>query len=189
MMRESRMSGVGLRAAEFASELASIGGTRLRGARALTLALALVAACAATAAAQSAPATRQTVAQWLTQNANAKPDFKPGDVLTVKDFERIRPFMMPGYVEQYQISRDAHGDHRPTRNHTPRKDYMDCTEKYQAQVKINSDGSMDNYFCGQPFADASLSAADPLSGLQGGVEFRGPMVELRTDHHERPVPL
>ena len=48
---------------------------------------------------------------------------------------------------------------------------MDCTEKYQAQVKINPDGSMDNYFCGQPFADASLSTADPLSGYKAAWNF------------------
>jgi len=58
-----------------------------------------------------------------------------------------------------------------TRNHTPRKDYMDCTEKYQAQVRIDPDGAMENYFCGQPFADVSLSAADPLSGYKAAWNF------------------
>jgi len=69
-------------------------------ARATALAVTVVACCAATAAAQSAPATRHTVEQWLTQNASAKPDFKPGDVLTVKDLERVRAFIPPVYVDQ-----------------------------------------------------------------------------------------
>src|ERR1700686_456238 len=128
VMRESRMSGVGLRAAEFASEFASIGGTRLRGARALQLALAPLAACAATAAAQSAPATRQTVAQWLTQNANAKPDFKPGDVLTAKDLQRLRPFIPPVYIDQFNFPEL----NRPIvviLSHMPRNTNADCTKK------------------------------------------------------------
>ena len=166
MMRESRMSGVGLLAAEFAS----IGGTRLRGVRALTLALALVAACAATAAAQSAPATRQTVAQWLTQNANAKPDFKPGDVLTAKDLQRLRPFIPPVYIDQFNFP-ELKMPIVAARSHMPRKDYADCTEKYQAQVKLKSDGTLDNYICGQPFSDASLDPSDPQAGQKAVWNF------------------
>jgi hypothetical protein len=59
-----------------------------------------VACCAGPAAAQGALPTRHTVDQWLVQNANAKPDFKPGDVLNSKDLERVRPFMVPGYFDQ-----------------------------------------------------------------------------------------
>ena len=170
MMKESRMSGVGLRAAKFASETASIDGTRLRGVRALTLALALVAACAATAGAQSAPATRQTVAQWLAQNANAKPDFKPGDVLTAKDLERLRPFIPPVYIDQFNFP-ELKMPIVAARSHMPRKDYADCTEKYQAQVKLKSDGTLDNYICGQPFSNASLDPSDPQAGQKAVWNF------------------
>ncbi len=48
----------------------------------------------------------------------------------------------------------------------PRKDYADCTEKYQGQVKLKSDGTIDNYVCGQPFSDASLVPGDPQSGFK-----------------------
>lgn len=137
----------------------------------LSLALALITACAALALAQDPRnTTRADLDQWLAKYGDAKPDFKPGDVLTVKDFERIRPFMMPGYVEQFKFP-GMRMEIIPTRSHMPRKDYMDCTEKYQAQVKIDPDGSMENYFCGQPFADASLSAADPLSGYKAAWNF------------------
>ncbi len=155
----------------------------------LSVALALIVACAALARAQDArDTTRADIDQWLAKYGDAKPDFKPGDVLTDKDLERIRPFIMPGYVEQYKFP-GMHMEIIAARDHTPRKDYMDCTEKYQAQVRMNADGSMDNYFCGQPFADASLSTADPLVGIQSGVELRGPLVELRTNHHERSLPV
>jgi hypothetical protein len=42
--------------------------------------------------------TRTDYTKWLEQYANATPDFKPGDVLTAKDLERLRPFVIPGYL-------------------------------------------------------------------------------------------
>ena len=51
-------------------------------------------------AADPATYTVDTYKTWLTQYANAKPDFKRGDVLTAKDLERMRPFVPPGYLEQ-----------------------------------------------------------------------------------------
>src|SRR6516165_5594545 len=143
----------------------------MRAAVILSMALALVGTCAAMALARDPRnATRADIDQWLAKYGNAKPDFKPGDVLTIKDFERIRPFMMPGYVEEYKFP-GLRMEIIATRSHMPRKDYMDCTEKYQAQVKLNPEGSMDNYVCGQPFANVSLSAADPLSGYRAAWNF------------------
>jgi len=160
-MRELRMSSVGLRPAGFSRAE----GIRLRALRALTCAFVLVACCAVTAAAQGALQTRHTVGQWLAQNANAKPDFKPGDVLTVKDLERIRPFVVPGYLDQLNFPQ-LKMEIVATRSHMPRKDFIDCTEKYQGQVKLNSDGTLANYVCGQPFSDASLIPGDPQSGFK-----------------------
>jgi hypothetical protein len=151
--------------------IAAWGARVVRAAGILSVALTLVTACAAIALAQDARnTTRVDLDQWLAKYNGAKPDFKPGDVLTVKDLERIRPFMVPGYVEQYKFP-GLHIEIIPARSHTPRKDYVECTEKYQAQVRIKPDGAIDNYFCGQPFADASLSAADPLSGYKAAWNF------------------
>ncbi len=160
VMRESRMNGARSRSGFGYAE-----GLRLRTVRALTCALAVVVWWAATAAAQNALPTRQAVEQWLSQNANAKPAFKPGDVLTVKDLDKIRPFVAPGYVDDLNFP-ELKMEIVPTRSHMPRKDYEDCTEKYQAQVRLKSDGTIDNYFCGQPFSDASLVPGDPQSGFK-----------------------
>jgi hypothetical protein len=164
VMRDLRVRGYGLNSAVGILDA----GLRLRGVRTLTCALVLVAGCAvsaATAAAQGALPTRQTVEQWLAQNANAKPDFKPGDVLTAKDLARIRPFVPPGYVEQLNFPELRMQIVAP-RSHKPAKAYNDCTEKYQAQVRLNSDGTIANYLCGQPFSDASFVPNDPLSGFK-----------------------
>ena len=155
----------------------------------LSLALALITACAALALAQDPRnTTRADLDQWLAKYGDAKPDFKPGDVLTVKDFERIRPFMMPGYVEQFKFP-GMRMEIIPTRSHMPRKDYMDCTEKYQAQVKIESRRLDGKLLLRPAFRGCLAERRGSAVGIQGGVELRGPMVELRTDHHERPVPL
>ena len=130
---------------------------------AAVFAVVLIFALAAPARAQEALGTRQTVEQWLTANASAKPDFKPGDVLTVKDLDRVRPFIPPTYIDQLRFP-EFKMEIIAARSHMPRKDFQDCTEKYQGQVKLKSDGTLDNYLCGQPFSNASLSTSDPQSG-------------------------
>ena len=40
--------------------------------------------------------TRATFDDWFSKYKDAKPDFKPGDVLTAKDTEKMRPFIPPG---------------------------------------------------------------------------------------------
>src|SRR6516164_11613499 len=92
----------------------------------VSVALALIAGYAAFAhAADPRDTTRADIDQWLAKYRDAKPDFKAGDVLTAKDLDRIRPFMMPGYVEEYNFP-EMRMPIIATRNHTPRKDYMEC---------------------------------------------------------------
>src|SRR5947209_3543379 len=115
-----------------------------------------VAALATLAAAQDVKSyTRTTFDDWLQKYAEAKPDFKTGDTLTVKDLERIRPFMPPGYFEQLNFP-ELKMEIIAPQDHTPRKDFMQCTEKYQPQVKLRPDNALDNYVCGQPFLNDML---------------------------------
>jgi hypothetical protein len=92
--------------------------------------------------------TRSTFDQWLAKYKDAKPDFKVGDVLTAKDLEKMRPFVYPGYLEQLNFP-EFRMPIAATVDHTPRKDYLDCTEKYQAQVRLQPDHTLANYVCGQ----------------------------------------
>jgi Protein of unknown function (DUF1329) len=107
--------------------------------------------------------TRATFDQWLAKYQDAKPDFKVGDVLTAKDMDKIRPFVFPGYAyflnfPEFKMTIGASVDH------TPRKDYMACTEKYQSQVKLLPDHTVGNYVCGQPFPNNSIKVGDPNAG-------------------------
>ena len=114
--------------------------------------------------------TRADIERWMHQYAGAKPDFKAGDVLGVKDLQRIKPFVAPGYLEQLNFP-ELKMPIVETRQHTPRKDFMACTEKYQGQVKLGPEGELQNYVCGQPFADSALDANDPKSGIKGAWNF------------------
>lgn len=114
--------------------------------------------------------TVNTVVDWLHKYANATPDFKPGDVLTSKDLDRLRPFIVPGYLEQLNFP-GAKVEIAATRSHLPRQDFLDCSEKYQNQVVLTKDGTIANYVCGQPFADDTLSADKPDSGVKAAWNF------------------
>jgi Protein of unknown function (DUF1329) len=114
--------------------------------------------------------TRATFDQWLAKYKDAKPDFKPGDVLTAKDLERIRPFIFPGYLEQLNFP-EFRMAIAATVDHTPRKDYLDCTEKYQSQVRLQPDHTMANYVCGQPFPNSDIKESDPNAGWKAAWDY------------------
>src|ERR1019366_6749983 len=114
--------------------------------------------------------TRQTFSQWLEKYANTKPDFKPGDVLTSKDLERMRPFIPPGFIEQLNFP-EFRAEIIAPKSHRPRPDYVDCSEKHQNQTRLDADGAMTNYVCGQPFLDSQITVGDPTSGIKAAWNF------------------
>jgi hypothetical protein len=114
--------------------------------------------------------TVDTFNEWLRKYANAKPDFKPGDVLSAKDLERIRPFVPPGYWEELNFPKLRMEIVTPT-PHTPSQAYIDCSEKYKNQVRLADDGALANFTCGQPFTNDSLDVNDPQSGLKEAWNF------------------
>lgn len=122
-----------------------------------------------TVGAQETLPTRADYDVWLHKYLDAKPTFKPGDVLTQKDIERIRPFVPPGYLEQLNFPEMRMEIGQPE-DHTPRQDFMNCTEKYQSQVRLGSDGDLQNYVCGQPFSD-DLSASDQMAGYKAAWNY------------------
>lgn len=112
-------------------------------------------------------AARGTILEWFDKNKDAKPEFKPGDVLTHADLEeKVRPFVFPPYFGLLQRWKDIKMEVVESRRLIPHKDYLACTEKYQRQVRLAEDGSLENYVCGEPFPTAELDPKDPLSGLK-----------------------
>ena len=121
-------------------------------------------------AAEPSSYTVDTYLTWLKQYANAKPDFKTGDVLTAKDLERMRPFVPPGYLEQLNFA-EFKAPIVDVIPHTPASSYLNCTEKYASQVRLRSDGAIMNYTCGQPFPNEGLSTNDPMAGYKGAWNY------------------
>lgn len=134
------------------------------------LLVSLISAPAAALAADVKNYTRSELDGWFAKYSQAKPDVRPGEVLGAKDLERIRPLVPPGFLEQLAFPELKLRIIAP-RDHTPRRDYMECTEKYQAQVRLEPDGALANHVCGQPFADATLDPSDPLSGMKAAWNF------------------
>ena len=114
--------------------------------------------------------TRQTFVDWFEKYKDAEPEFKPGDVITNDQLEKVRPFMLPGYFEQFQKWTDLKMEVVETKHVVAHKIKRECDEKFQKQVKLAEDGAVENYVCGQPFAnadiDAGIKANDPRAALK-----------------------
>jgi hypothetical protein len=126
--------------------------------------------CGPPARAQGQDISRADVGKWLDTHPAAKPDFKAGDVLGAADLDRLRPFVPPGYLEQLKFPSFTMKV-VAARTHLPRQDYVNCTERYQPQVRLDPDGTLTNHICGQPFSNASLNPSDPASGLKAAWNF------------------
>ena len=145
------------------------------------LAVSLLTACAllagqtgAWAQAQSGDATtytQQTFYDWVKQYKDAKPQFKAGDTLTNADLEKVKPFMMPGYFEQYVKWKDLKMEVVDTYHVKPHKMVLDCNEKYQKQVKLAADDALENYVCGYPFANEDIKEDDPKAGIKAAWNY------------------
>ena len=114
--------------------------------------------------------TRDTLLQWVAQHKDAQPNFQPSDTLTFDDIEKLRPFIPPGYFEEFQFP-EVTFEITPTGDYAPRKDYLEATEKYASQTRLAQDGSLEGYVAGQPFPTDQLDPSDPTSGLKIGWNF------------------
>ena len=114
--------------------------------------------------------TRQTILDWVERYRDAEPEFQAGDTLTQADSEKLRPFLPPGYVEEFRFPEATFEIVAPG-DYAPRQDYLETTEKFAGQTHLAEDGSLLNYVAGQPFASDTLDPADPTSGLKLGWNF------------------
>ena len=114
--------------------------------------------------------TRETVLQWTQQYTDARPDFQHGETLGLSDMEKLRPFLPPGYFEEFQFP-EVTFDISPPGDYPPRTDYLAATEKFAGQTQLAEDGSLRNYTAGQPFPAGQLDPADSTAGLKVGWNF------------------
>lgn len=114
--------------------------------------------------------TQEEIQRWLTTNLATPPLFKEGDILTRKDLAKVRPFLPPGYVEEFDFA-DVALHVSPSGNYIPHADYMAATEKFLDQTQLAPSGALENYVAGRPFSQDQISREDSRSGLKAAWNF------------------
>ena len=114
--------------------------------------------------------TQEEVRRWIATNPETPPLFKEGEVLTRRDLAKLRPFLPPGYVDEFDFA-GVEFDVSPSGNYAPHPDYLAATEKFLHQARLAPDGALENYVAGRPFSQEQISHEDPLSGLKAAWNF------------------
>ena len=118
---------------------------------------------------QSLP-TRTDMENWITTNLETTPEFEEGQVLTRTDIDKLRPFLPPRYIDEFNF--DGVEFHvSPSGNYAPHPDYLAATERYSGQTVLAEDGAVENYIAGRPFARALINPNDPAAGLMAAWNF------------------
>ena len=114
--------------------------------------------------------TRQDIKQWLATNLDTPPLFREGEVLTQADLDKLRPFLPPGYLDEFNFP-GVEFSVSPSGNYAPHQDYLAATEKFLGQAQLGEDGALENYVAGRPFSQREISPDDPMAGFMAAWNF------------------
>lgn len=114
--------------------------------------------------------TRKDVVHWLQTAEGTPPLFREGDLLIHTDLAKVRPFLPPGYLDEFNFPAVAFSV-SPSGNYAPHQDYLAATEQYLNQARLADDGALENYVAGRPFAQTQILPDDPRSGLKAAWNF------------------
>ena len=129
-----------------------------------------IAATLAIALPLSAGAVGPDVTQdWMAANQNATPTFSAGDVITIEDADKIRPFVPPAY-QDIMIFDGMQVEIGETSDLSPADVYKQATLQHQGQVVLAEDGAIENYVAGQPFDDSKF--VPETSPMENGDGYR-----------------
>lgn len=122
------------------------------------------------AAADQGVPTREDILRWIETTQEVQPAFSPGETLARADLDKLRPFLPPRYIEEFNFDGakfpiTASGDYPPP------PAYLEATEQYTGQTRLNEDGALEGYVAGSPFAHALLHPNDPQAGLKAAWNF------------------
>jgi hypothetical protein len=101
---------------------------------------------------------------WFKQDPG-EPQFKPGDVLTYKDIEKLKPWI-PREFWSAIFFPEMEMKIGPTRDYSPHPAYLEATKKFGGQTKIGPKGELVNYVAGYPFPPDSINLGDPQAGTK-----------------------
>lgn len=106
---------------------------------------------------------------WLKENQNATPAFKPGDVIKFDNADVLRAFVPPSY-QDIMIHPDMNIEIGETSDLSPADVYKQATLQHQGQVKLADDGAIENYVAGLPFDPANFKPES--KPMENGDGFR-----------------
>jgi len=73
--------------------------------------------------------TREEIQKWIETNLDTPPKFREGEVLKQADLDKLRPFLPPRYIDEFNFPAvEFHVS--PSGNYAPHPDYLAATEKY-----------------------------------------------------------
>jgi hypothetical protein len=98
------------------------------------------------------------------------PSFKEGDVLTLEQIEKLRPFLPEPFWDNrdfffYDGMRLEIGPEM--RDYSPSEEFKAATEHYRGQARIGPDNSLENWTAGRPFPAEEIDClGDPQAGVK-----------------------
>ena len=101
--------------------------------------------------------TRDTIGAWITEEAYADPPVA-GTLIGIDDLERLRPFIAPGYIEEFKFP-EVSIEIQETSYYPPHTSYREATERFSGQATLGADGVLENYVAGRPFSDEQIAAS------------------------------
>lgn len=103
--------------------------------------------------------TRDEVLGWVAQPS---PEVLPdaGRVLRAEDAAVISSLQPPGYAEEFLFP-DVDMEIQATADIQPHPSYLEATAQFAGQATIDSNGALQNYTAGRPFADEQIRTASP----------------------------
>ena len=114
--------------------------------------------------------TREDLQRWIATNLDTRPQFQEGEVLTQADLDKLRPFLPPRYIDEFNFP-GVEFHVSPSGNYAPHPDYLAATEQYSNQTRLAEDGALEGYVAGRPFAQALINPGDPRAGLKAAWNF------------------
>lgn len=114
----------------------------------------------------------QELLDWIKSPQPDPPPFKPGDVLTYKDVEKLKPFVSPDFWPHvFFEGMKIRIRKTETPDVTPHQGYIEATKKYSGQVKLGPQGELLNYVSGYPFPPEEIKLEDPQAGIKVGWNY------------------
>ncbi|MCI0548211.1 MAG: DUF1329 domain-containing protein, partial [Candidatus Rokubacteria bacterium] len=102
------------------------------------------------------------------------PTFKPGDVITIDQLEKIRPFLPEEFWDNrdFFVYEGMKMEIAPTGDYSTPPEFDAATAKFKGQPRIGPDNSLENYVAGLPFDSATIDCkGDPQAGVKWMYNF------------------